>query len=90
MRPVEEFRRLHAEGCFLMPNPYDVGSARILAELGFSALATTSGGFATTLGKADMTVDRDALVATSGQSRRRWKCRSTSTRNGALPRIWTA
>src|SRR5688500_12286455 len=43
---VFEFRRLHESGCFLMPNPWDVGSARFLAQLGFKALATTSAGFA--------------------------------------------
>lgn len=48
-----EFRRLHAAGCFVMPNPWDVGSARALEHLGFPALATTSAGFAWTLGRAD-------------------------------------
>ncbi len=50
---VAEFHRLHASGCFVMPNPWDVGSARALEQLGFSALATTSAGFAWTLGRAD-------------------------------------
>jgi 2-methylisocitrate lyase-like PEP mutase family enzyme len=50
---VESFRRLHAEGCFVMPNPWDVGSAVALAGLGFPALATTSAGHAWTLGRAD-------------------------------------
>lgn len=50
---VEAFRRLHASGCFVMPNPWDVGSARALEQLGFKALATTSAGFAWTLGRAD-------------------------------------
>jgi 2-methylisocitrate lyase-like PEP mutase family enzyme len=58
------FHELHAsDGIFVMPNPWDVGSARLLASLGFEALATTSGGFAWTLGKNDMTVTRDELVA---------------------------
>jgi 2-methylisocitrate lyase-like PEP mutase family enzyme len=58
------FRELHArEGLFLMPNAWDVGSARLLADLGFEALATTSQGFAWTLGKKDQTVTRDELVA---------------------------
>lgn len=58
------FRALHArEGMFLMPNAWDVGSARLLAELGFEAVATTSQGFAWTLGKKDQTVTRDELVA---------------------------
>jgi 2-methylisocitrate lyase-like PEP mutase family enzyme len=58
------FHELHAsDGIFVMPNPWDVGSARLLASLGFEALATTSAGFAWTLGKNDMTVTRDELVA---------------------------
>jgi 2-methylisocitrate lyase-like PEP mutase family enzyme len=61
--PAELFRELHADGCFLMPNPFDVGSARILEALGFRALATTSAGFAATLGRNDMTVGRDEVVA---------------------------
>jgi len=47
------FRQLHQSGCFVIPNPWDAGSARLLAQLGFPALATTSSGFAWTLGKAD-------------------------------------
>ena len=47
------FRSLHASGCFVMPNPWDVGSARTLESTGFKALATTSAGFAWTLGRAD-------------------------------------
>jgi len=50
---VAEFHRLHSSGCFVMPNPWDVGSARVLQQLGFKALATTSAGFAWTLGRAD-------------------------------------
>ena len=58
------FHELHArEGIFVMPNPWDVGSARILAALGFEALATTSAGFAWVLGKLDTQVTRDELVA---------------------------
>jgi 2-methylisocitrate lyase-like PEP mutase family enzyme len=58
------FRELHArEQLFVMPNPWDVGSARLLANLGFEALATTSAGLAWSLGKADQTVNRDELVA---------------------------
>jgi 2-methylisocitrate lyase-like PEP mutase family enzyme len=58
------FRELH-EGSelFVMPNPWDAGSARLLAGCGFQALATTSAGFAWTLGKLDQTVTRDELVA---------------------------
>jgi methylisocitrate lyase len=47
------FRRLHQSGCFVMPNPWDVGSARVLAGLGFPALATTSSGFAWSVGRRD-------------------------------------
>ena len=47
------FRRLHQAGCFVMPNPWDPGSARRLAQLGFPALATTSSGFAWSLGRPD-------------------------------------
>jgi methylisocitrate lyase len=54
--PIAEFHRLHASGCFVMPNPWDVGSARALEQLGFKALATTSSGLAWTLGRADNNV----------------------------------
>jgi len=50
---VATFQRLHASGCFVMPNPWDAGSARALEQMGFRALATTSAGFAWTLGRAD-------------------------------------
>jgi 2-methylisocitrate lyase-like PEP mutase family enzyme len=58
------FRELHAgTDLFVMPNPWDVGSAKLLAALGFRALATTSAGFAWSLGKHDQEVTRDELVA---------------------------
>ena len=58
------FRELHAgERLFVMPNPWDVGSARLLEARGFPALATTSAGYAWTLGKLDGRVLRDELVA---------------------------
>jgi 2-methylisocitrate lyase-like PEP mutase family enzyme len=50
---VAEFHRLHSSGCFVMPNPWDAGSARALEQRGFTALATTSAGLAWTLGRAD-------------------------------------
>jgi 2-methylisocitrate lyase-like PEP mutase family enzyme len=57
------FRELHErEQLFVMPNPWDAGSARILAAAGFDALATTSAGFAWSLGKLDQHVTRDELV----------------------------
>src|SRR6476661_9401994 len=58
------FRELHArEELFVMPNPWDVGSARLLASCGFEALATTSAGYAWLLGRDDHAVTRDELVA---------------------------
>jgi len=60
---IRAFRALHQSGCFVIPNPWDVGSARILAQLGFSALATTSSGFAWTLGRADNHVTLDEVLA---------------------------
>ncbi len=58
------FRELHARSeLFVMPNPWDVGSARLLAAEGFEALATTSQGLAWALGKLDQTVTRDELMA---------------------------
>jgi 2-methylisocitrate lyase-like PEP mutase family enzyme len=57
------FRELHADGIFVMPNPWDVGSAKLLASMGFEALASTSAGLAWSLGKLDMQVTRDELVA---------------------------
>ena len=58
------FRALHArQELFVMPNPWDLGSARLLESLGFEALATTSAGFAWAIGKLDQTVTRDELVA---------------------------
>ena len=53
---IERFRELHRTGCFVIPNPWDVGSAKLLALLGFRALATTSSGFAWTLGRSDNSV----------------------------------
>jgi 2-methylisocitrate lyase-like PEP mutase family enzyme len=58
------FRALHErEQLFVMPNPWDVGSARLLASCGFEALATTSAGYAWSLGKLDQQVSRDELMA---------------------------
>lgn len=60
---TEAFRTLHESGTFVIPNPWDVPSARLLEHLGFAALATTSSGFAATLGRGDQHVTRDELVA---------------------------
>ncbi len=57
------FHTLHEAGCFVIPNPWDVGSARYLQGLGFKALATTSSGFAWSQGHADNTVTRDMALA---------------------------
>ena len=59
---VAEFRRLHSFGIFVMPNPWDAGSARALERLGFQALATTSAGFAWTTGRADNQVPLEAVI----------------------------
>jgi 2-methylisocitrate lyase-like PEP mutase family enzyme len=56
------FHRLHEAGCFVIPNPWDVGSARVLAALGFPALATTSSGFAWSMGRSDTRVALDAAL----------------------------
>jgi methylisocitrate lyase len=57
------FRKTHESGCFVLPNPYDVGSAKALQHLGFKALASTSAGFAWTIGKADDRVALDDVCA---------------------------
>src|SRR6187200_1945568 len=59
----ERFRALHAGEPFVIPNPWDAGSARVLAGLGFKALATTSSAFAFTLGRSDGQVTLDELAA---------------------------
>jgi 2-methylisocitrate lyase-like PEP mutase family enzyme len=67
MHPIADrrarFRRLHESGCFVIPNPWDVGTARYLESLGFKALATTSAGFAFSRGLPDNGVSRDAVLA---------------------------
>src|SRR5262245_58537703 len=61
------FRALHErDRAFIIPNPWDVGSARLLAHLGFEALATTSVGFAFSVGKRDYKVGRDEMIAHVG------------------------
>src|SRR5438094_6923835 len=57
------FQELHRSGCFVIPNPWDAGSARYLQTLGFKALATTSSGFAWSQGHADNTISRDMAIA---------------------------
>jgi 2-methylisocitrate lyase-like PEP mutase family enzyme len=58
-----QFKRLHESGCFVIPNPWDIGTLRYLETLGFKALATTSAGFAWTRGLADGAVTRDMMLA---------------------------
>jgi 2-methylisocitrate lyase-like PEP mutase family enzyme len=60
---VGEFRRLHESGCFVMPNPWDIGSARVLVGLGFPAVATTSAGFAWSLGRRDNEISLELSLA---------------------------
>ena len=61
---AEKFRALHArEGAFIIPNPWDPGSARLLAALGFEALATTSAGYAFSIGRLDGMVTRAEMIA---------------------------
>ncbi|MBD8881218.1 isocitrate lyase/phosphoenolpyruvate mutase family protein [Rhodanobacter sp. 7MK24] len=57
------FRKLHESSCFMLPNPWDPGSARALQQLGFKALATTSSGFAWSRAHADNAMDVDAVLA---------------------------
>lgn len=57
------FRRLHEAGCFVIPNPWDVGSARYLQSLGFKALASTSSGFAWSRARSDGAASRDMVLA---------------------------
>jgi 2-methylisocitrate lyase-like PEP mutase family enzyme len=59
---AEEFRALHEGDAFILPNPWDAGSAKVLAGLGFKALATTSAGFAYTLGRLDGDVTLDEVI----------------------------
>src|SRR5436305_14731491 len=58
------FRELHErDGAFIIPNPWDIGSARLLARLGFEALATTSVGYAFSVGRRDHGIARDEMIA---------------------------
>src|SRR5947207_5512448 len=60
---AQAFRALHQRAAFIIPNPWDVGSARLLAHLGFEALATTSMGYAFSVGRRDNTIDRHETTA---------------------------
>ena len=67
MKSIEEksaeFRKLHESGCFALPNPWDIGTAKYLQHLGFKAIATTSAGFAFSRGLSDGAVTRDDMLA---------------------------
>ena len=66
MEKAEAFRALHARpGAFIIPNPWDAGTAKLLAAMGFEALATTSLGLANTLGS--VTVSLDAIIENAGR-----------------------
>jgi len=58
-----DFQALHEQGCFVIPNPWDLGSAKMLASMGFKALASTSSGFAWSQGHSDSSVSRDVVLA---------------------------
>jgi 2-methylisocitrate lyase-like PEP mutase family enzyme len=60
---IAKFREMHKSGCFVLPNPWDIGTAVYLEHLGFEALATTSAGFAFSRGKFDGGVPRDEMLA---------------------------
>src|SRR6266581_3468166 len=62
-RAASKFRTMHESGCFVLPNPWDIGTAIYLEQLGFKALATTSAGFAFSRGKSDGAVPRDEMLA---------------------------
>src|SRR5580704_1728944 len=60
----QAFRSLHErDGAFIIPNPWDIGTSRLLASLGFEALATTSAGYAFSAGQPDNTIERDEMMA---------------------------
>src|SRR3954471_6442739 len=63
MRKADDFRALHEGDPFIIPNPWDAGSAKVLERLGFKALATTSSGFAFTRGRPDGNVTMDEVIA---------------------------
>src|SRR6195256_3589531 len=67
MKSIEEkraqFRKVHERGCFAIPNPWDIGTAKYLQHLGFKAIATTSAGFAFSRGLSDGAVKRHEMLA---------------------------
>ena len=84
------FRALHERGCFVIPNPWDVGSARYLQHLGFPALATTSAGFAFSQGLPDS--GDDVVVSSRSEPclhREHHGCSRSSGERGLHVRVWT-
>ena len=82
---AQTFRKLHESGCFVIPNPWNVGTARYLQHLGFKALATTSSGFAHAQGLRDGAVPRDMMLAASARDRRSDRsCRSMPISKAAM------
>ena len=67
MDRIARFRALHSDGCFVMPNPWDRGSARRLEAMGFPALATTSSGHAESFGREDQQISADEMLEHAGQ-----------------------
>ena len=67
MDRIARFRELHADGCFVMPNPWDRGSARRLESMGFPALATTSSGHAESFGRSDQEISMDEMLEHAAQ-----------------------
>src|SRR3989454_8264238 len=66
-RAASKFRTMHESGCFVLPNPWDIGTAIYLEHLGFKALATTSAGFAFSRGKPDGGVSLDEMLRHIGE-----------------------
>ena len=87
------FRELHQRsGAFIIPNPWDAGSARLLAAMGFEALATTSLGLANTLGRStvslDAIIENCRVITEAGYQTRRRPCTARSRRSRGASRCW--
>jgi 2-methylisocitrate lyase-like PEP mutase family enzyme len=79
------FRALHREGCFVLPNPWDVGTARLVQHFGFSAIASTSTGYAWSAGRPDYAVSRQDALALGRTGRRR----QLAVERGFRSRFWS-
>src|SRR5438067_2952634 len=84
------FRALHESECFVLPNPWDAGSARMFQHLGFAALASTSSGYAWTTGQPDYAVTREDVLSHLRLCAGLSMCRSMRTSSRALRRILMA